>query len=335
MKAVGKFYNLSGEMEYFFTIPEFPNYLISKSGSVINEFDHSPERPYVSKTGYVFFRLTTMEGKTYLGGRHRLLLQTFKPKEGYENMYANHINGIKGDDILTNLEWTTPQENVEHAGKHGLTKKCIAIQVRNNLTGIVDTYPSYRKCSAALGISKDIVAWRASTNGSRLYPDGYQYRTRSEEEWPDVSNQTVREGRNMPVAIRQLESGDVSIFPSQRAAAKYLGNSEAYVSEWLRNPAQPVLTGLIQIKYLDDAWIDHADPLTSLELSTGKRVVIVKDVDRGVDIWYHSAVECARANGLKPTALSYRLKTNGMVIFQDGKTYQYHKPSSPLRVTEE
>lgn len=335
MKAVGKFYNLYGINEYFYSIPDHPRYLISKTGCVITADKQIPQYPYVSKDGYVFFKFKTSEVRSYLAGRHRLLLQTFKPIVGYKEMYANHINGIKGDDVLSNLEWTTPQGNVEHAGENGLTNKCIPVQVRNSLTGKVDTYPSYRKCSVALGISKDIVAWRVDTNGTRQYSDGLQYRRKSDAEWPDVSGQPVREGRNLPVAIRYLESGRICELPNQKSLANHLGVSDGYVSEWLRKDGQPVLSGLIQLKYIDEPWIDHPDPLTSLEKSTGKCVVIVKDTDRCIDVWYESAADCARACGLKPTALSYRLKTNGKVIFPDGKTYRYHKPSSPLRVTEE
>ena len=49
---------------------------------------------------------------------HRLILQTFKP-EG-EKEQVNHINGVKTDNRLSNLEWNTHLENMQHSVKAGL-----------------------------------------------------------------------------------------------------------------------------------------------------------------------------------------------------------------------
>lgn len=49
---------------------------------------------------------------------HRLILQTFKP-EG-EKPQVNHINGLKTDNRVSNLEWCTNLENMQHSVKTGL-----------------------------------------------------------------------------------------------------------------------------------------------------------------------------------------------------------------------
>ncbi len=46
---------------------------------------------------------------------HRLVAQAFLPCENFENLVINHIDGDRTNNHVTNLEWVTQKENVEHA----------------------------------------------------------------------------------------------------------------------------------------------------------------------------------------------------------------------------
>ena len=100
-------------------------YLVSNMGAIFSTFSNREILQYVrsGKRGYPTVKLYR-DGSKKTMPVHRLVLEAFVGKrlDGYE---CAHINGIKTDNRLENLTWSTPRENNGMKEAHGtlLTKE--------------------------------------------------------------------------------------------------------------------------------------------------------------------------------------------------------------------
>jgi hypothetical protein len=69
---------------------------------------------YVSKNGYMRVAITLGCGKTKNVSIHRLVAEAFIPNPESKPT-VNHINGVKTDNSVGNLEWSTRSEQIKHA----------------------------------------------------------------------------------------------------------------------------------------------------------------------------------------------------------------------------
>ena len=99
-----------------------PNYFVSSLGNV-ESFKYGKRRrlkPWLDLRGYLKVRFYFDKKKKNFSV-HRLVATAFIPN--LENKpEVNHINGIKVDNRVENLEWATCLENVHHAFSTGLRK---------------------------------------------------------------------------------------------------------------------------------------------------------------------------------------------------------------------
>tara|TARA_Y100000296_G_scaffold84516_1_gene118023 strand:- start:732 stop:1427 length:696 start_codon:yes stop_codon:yes gene_type:complete len=109
-------------------IKEFGNtgYFVDSNGSIYSKYKGGSKsgvklKPTLDKYGYCKYGLQVRGEQLTVRG-HRVVAQTFIPNP--ENKpQVNHINGIKTDNRVENLEWVTSKENVEHRDAMGLTAR--------------------------------------------------------------------------------------------------------------------------------------------------------------------------------------------------------------------
>lgn len=103
-------------MSGFVPIPDYPNYVIDRTGCVMSPITKAPLCVYIDDTGYA----AVMLFKNNKGRRHRLhrlLARLFIPNPD-NKPFVDHINRIKSDYRLENLRWVTHGENVINTAGH-------------------------------------------------------------------------------------------------------------------------------------------------------------------------------------------------------------------------
>jgi hypothetical protein len=132
IKLVRLIPQLSGLTEYWVDISNYEGYYqVSNYGNVrsldrvIKEKTGKTQtlkgrilKPHTNSSGYYQINLNRKSVRTTFA-IHQLVAQAFLDNRSRKPL-VNHINGIKTDNNVNNLEWATYSENLEHAYKNRL-----------------------------------------------------------------------------------------------------------------------------------------------------------------------------------------------------------------------
>jgi hypothetical protein len=101
-------------------IPFNEMYSVTEDGIVINNKKNTEVKPHTDRYGYLRIKLYDKKQKYYF--IHRLVALTYI--ENPENKETvNHKDGNKLNNHVTNLEWMTNAENINHAFNNNLIKR--------------------------------------------------------------------------------------------------------------------------------------------------------------------------------------------------------------------
>jgi hypothetical protein len=142
-------------------ITNYPNYSVTEDGKVLNNKTNRELKPIINSNGYYAVGLCN-KGKVAMTLIHRLVASAFLINSNNKKE-VNHINGIKTNNRIENLEWATRSENMKHAFKNGLkiitnkqiqeSRKRLSKKVLNTQTGIF--YKSAKEAAMELQINKN------------------------------------------------------------------------------------------------------------------------------------------------------------------------------------
>ena len=236
-------------------IPMCSRYLISREGAV---FDLQRKRFLKAgySNGYFRFTLITDLGEQRSFFRHRLLGLVFLdyPTDA-DTLQINHINSVKGDDFVENLEWVTGAENVRHAVETGLKGSIKPVLVENVLDGTVRLFNTFRACCKTFGLGKSAFS-KALSQAPWVF-----------EKWPlrfsyqKEEDRTRTDIRATKVLVRNLRDGTIVEYDRVVDCARALGLPRLTVQSRLMAKFDKVYPDGLQIRRAKDvtSWYQPED----------------------------------------------------------------------------
>lgn len=307
-------------MDDFITIPNYSRYMINRCGEVYDKNTKAKLTPYRNYAGYYSYTLNDDSGKHGGVFRHRLMMMTFNPCENMDTLVVNHINGIKGDDRLDNLEWVTHHENLYHAKQFNHVAKIAPIIVTHAETGETTEYTSATTAGIHFGIKKDGILRRCKYS-NKIF-DGYYFKRKYPK--PVYSRPNLYStGSGKRVLLRDITDGCIIRFKTITEMLDFLHIKQGTFSKQFDLFKQPVLLPSYQAKYEDDPspWRD-CDFWKEINDRTIKTYVVeVYDNHLNKLLIYPTLKDAAMTYGIHRTTACERVKTNGSCVFSDGTVW--------------
>ena len=308
-------------------IPGFSRYAVTTDARIFNLITRKELRTSRDVRGYRQTILVNDLGQRESIKRHRAvaLAHLETPPGDLTTWVVNHKDHTPGNDWKNNLEWCTQQENVAHWWAQGKARPSISVDVLNVESGVVSTYASVGECARAVGVNRYSIQGRLDRGSECIWPEGNRYRVSGNpDNWP--SAKPIPASRARAVLLRDLRTNTTVVYAKLTDVLPLVGYKLAAVWKWANDHSQPVIPGLYQIQFSNRAvpWREPEDVFEELQDGMWNKVVVRLDGGWESPVWYESAVICGTLNGIKPTALSYRLKFKGQKVFSDGKRYCYY-----------
>ena len=155
-------------MEIFKVIKEYPMYSVSTEGRIMKNANRKIMKPSIMRNGYMQINLFTRDGRRKKELVHRLVALTFIPND--KGLPAvNHIDRIRDNNCVSNLEWVTHKENV---AKSSSPRR---IRVKHLESGRITEFESIRAATVALSLTESNISACLHNSSRQRTHKGYVF----------------------------------------------------------------------------------------------------------------------------------------------------------------
>ena len=269
--ALMKEYFPTVDLSGFKTIPGFSDYMVNDKGVVYSKVFRKILNVTKNHNGYHVISVYNDKRIRKTKQVHHLVLMAFKPDDyklittDFKNNHnpdgkvynTNHIDGVKTNNRLDNLEVVTSSDNIRHAMDTGLVSTVKPVKVKFHDTGEIKHYPSMAVASRALGMQEDGVMQRLENPNYKwtLWSDNTQIILESDGEFENIKY-IPREGggiqQNIVAIDYKRDSFEEIIYPSINEYCRANGITPSTVKKAFEKTNHPIMRNLHRIKKMDD-----------------------------------------------------------------------------------
>lgn len=207
--------------------PKRKNIEVSNTGLVRNALTKRLYKPGLDRYGYPKLNIWVSPNRLYTTV-HRLVAITWIPNP--ENKpQVNHKNGIKTDNTVENLEWSTSSENIKHSFQTGLNDNRFEVKLTDLVSDDVITFSGFKSLAKHIDIHPGILT--SLVRNSYRNPIGGRYVVEVDEnEFLKDTNNTTRCGT--PIWCLDHYTDTLTCYASMNIAAYFTGIRSLGLATW-------------------------------------------------------------------------------------------------------